>query len=225
MGEKWRKSQLFRRKVGLSLREVSFRGKSSLSLGKANFSAEKLDLASEKCLFRGKVVFSAEKLDLTSEKCLFGGKVDFPLEKFTFPRKRHFSEVKSNFSAEKWLFLLQIPSRWIASNCRLCLYCSTHNFLPLITVCQIATMQWITISQWFASFSGYSARNKIRRPLLEVPHLTYRGGKQLKWKLRSCWWRIGYFFAKTFICAEKLSSKFFKNQYFWKMSWKSLYFG
>ena len=84
------KSQLFRGKVGLSLRKVSFRGKSSLSLGKANFSAEKLDLASEKCLFRGKVHFPLEKtlfFHFSAEKLTFPPKV-------TFPPKIHFSSSK-----------------------------------------------------------------------------------------------------------------------------------
>ena len=81
---------LLRGKVGLNLRKVSFRGKSSLSLGKANFSAEKLDLASEKCLFRGKVHFPLEKtlfFHFSAEKLTFPPKV-------TFPPKIHFSSSK-----------------------------------------------------------------------------------------------------------------------------------
>ena len=36
---------------------------------------------------------------------------------------------------------------------------------------------------------------------------TYRGGWRLKWKLRSCWWRIGYSFVEIFICEIKFQNE------------------
>ena len=35
---------------------------------------------------------------------------------------------------------------------------------------------------------------------------TYRGGWWLKWKLRSCWWWIGYSFGEIFICVLKFQN-------------------
>ena len=45
-----------------------------------------------------------------------------------------------------------------------------------------------------------------------------RGGWWLKWKLLSCWWRIGFFFAEIFTFAEKLQNEQCVKQYAKKSS-------